>query len=71
MPPRRAALCQSAVWTLEDNDFRGGASPFVLDGPINGECFKAYVEKAFVPTLSEGDIALIAILARTRVRKSG
>jgi putative transposase len=22
--------------------------PFVLDGPINGECFKTYVEKVLV-----------------------
>jgi transposase len=37
----------------------GITAPFVLDGPINGECFKAYVENVLVPTLSEGDIVLI------------
>jgi len=30
----------------------GGAAPFVLDGPINGEWFLAYVKEALVPTLS-------------------
>lgn len=42
----------------------GVTAPFVLDGPINGECFFAYVKFAYVkevlaPTLSEGDIVLI------------
>jgi hypothetical protein len=26
-------------------------APFVLDGPINGEWFRAYVEQVLVPTL--------------------
>jgi transposase len=39
------------------------ASPPVLDGPINGECFLAYVETVLVPTLSLGDIVLIDNLA--------
>jgi len=34
----------------------GITAPFVLDGPINGECFLAYVETVLVPTLSLGDI---------------
>jgi transposase len=37
----------------------GITAPFVLDDPINGECFKAYVENVLVPTLAEGDIVLI------------
>ena len=37
----------------------GIPAPFVLDGPINGECFLAYVETVLVPTLSPGDIVLI------------
>jgi len=28
----------------------------VLDGPMNGECFKAYVTQVLVPTLKPGDI---------------
>ena len=30
-------------------------APFVLDGPINGEAFLAYVEQILVPTLKPGD----------------
>jgi transposase len=37
----------------------GITAPFVLDGPINGECFLAYVKEVLAPTLSEGDIVLI------------
>lgn len=34
-------------------------APFVLDGPINGESFKAYVEQVLVPTLAPGDIVVM------------
>lgn len=34
-------------------------APFVLDGPINGEWFKAYVEQVLVPTLSPGDVVIM------------
>ena len=34
-------------------------APIVLDGPINGECFLAYVEQALVPTLAPGDIVVL------------
>ena len=33
-------------------------APCVLDGPINGISFLAYVEQFLVPTLSPGDIAV-------------
>jgi hypothetical protein len=29
--------------------------PCVLDGPINGESFKAYIDQFLVPTLKPGD----------------
>jgi transposase len=31
----------------------------VLDGPINGQLFTAYVEQFLVPTLSPGDIVIM------------
>ncbi len=31
-------------------------APCVIDGPINGESFRAYVEQVLVPTLQPGDI---------------
>jgi len=34
-------------------------APFVLDGPINGRSFLAYVEQLLVPTLAPGDIVIM------------
>jgi transposase len=34
-------------------------APMVLDGPMNGECFKAYVEQVLVPTLMPDDIVVM------------
>lgn len=34
-------------------------APCVLDGPINGQLFTAYVEQFLVPTLSPGDIVIM------------
>ena len=42
-------------------------APWLLDGPIDGESFKTYVEKVLVPTLKPGDIVTMDNLA-TRER---
>jgi transposase len=34
-------------------------APCVIDGPINGETFRAYVEQFLVPTLTPGDIVIV------------
>lgn len=34
-------------------------APCVFDGPINGEKFRAYVERLLVPTLRPGDIVVL------------
>ncbi len=34
-------------------------APCVIDGPINGQTFVAYVEQFLVPTLSPGDIVVM------------
>ncbi len=34
-------------------------APFVLDGPINGRSFLAYVEQLLVPALAPGDIVIM------------
>ena len=34
-------------------------APCVIDGPINGESFRAYVEQVLVPTLRPGDIVIM------------
>ena len=35
------------------------AAPCVFDGPINGQCFRAYVEQQLVPVLKPGDIVVM------------
>ncbi len=34
-------------------------APWLLDGPINGESFRIYVEKVLAPTLKPGDIVIM------------
>jgi transposase len=34
-------------------------APWLLEGPIDGESFRAYVERVLVPTLREGDIVIM------------
>jgi transposase len=34
-------------------------TPWLVEGPINGESFCIYVEKVLVPTLREGDIVIM------------
>lgn len=35
------------------------AAPCVFDGPINGQCFRAYVEQILAPALMPGDIVVM------------
>ena len=37
----------------------GMTAPMVLDGPMTGEWFLAYVEQVLVPTLSSGDVVIL------------
>jgi hypothetical protein len=41
-------------------------APCVIDGPINGRSFLAYVEQILVPALKPGDIVIIDNLGRAR-----
>lgn len=34
-------------------------APCVFDGPINGECFRAYVQQQLAPVLRPGDIVIM------------
>jgi transposase len=34
-------------------------APCLFDGPINGECFRAYVEQILLPSLKPGDIVVM------------
>jgi transposase len=59
--------------------YDGIVAPFVLDGPINGEMFTAWVGQCLVPTLKPGDIIIVAdnpgshkgLPARQLIRNAG
>jgi len=42
-------------------------APCVIDGPIDGETFRAWVEQFLAPTLSAGDIVIMDNLAAHKV----
>lgn len=53
-------------------------APWLLDGPINGQRFRLYVEKVLLPTLKSGDIVIMDNLGshkekaiRTAIRAGG
>ena len=39
----------------------GVVAPMVLDGPINGDWFEAYVTQVLVPELRPGDVVQSAV----------
>ena len=41
-------------------------APWLLDGPINGERFRVYLEKILVPTLHPGDLVIMDNLGSHR-----
>jgi transposase len=45
----------------------GLIAPMVLDGPMTGEVFRAYVEQVLVPELSSGDVVVLDNLAAHKV----
>src|SRR3954467_5476626 len=45
-------------------------APCVIDGPINGASFRAYVEQFLVPTLARDDIVIWTISAAIRAKLS-
>jgi transposase len=45
----------------------GIIAPLVLDGPMTGEWFKAYVEQALAPALQDGDVVVMDNLAAHKV----
>ena len=53
-------------------------APWVIDGPINGELFRLYVEKVLAPSLVKGDVVILdnqgshkGEAARAAVRAAG
>jgi transposase len=45
----------------------GIIAPLVLDGPMTGEAFRAYVEQFLAPSLSPGDVVVMDNLAAHKV----
>lgn len=43
------------------------AAPCVFEGPMNGECFLAYVEQCLAPTLRHGDVVIMDNLSSHKV----
>jgi hypothetical protein len=46
----------------------GFVAPMLLDGPMDGECFLAWVEQMLTPTLRPGDIVIMDNLAALQSR---
>ena len=45
----------------------GVAAPMLLDGPMNGDAFRAYVERVLVPELTPGDVVVMDNLPAHKV----
>ena len=45
----------------------GMVAPMLIDGPMNGELFLAYVEQCLVPTLKPNDIVVVDNLTSYKV----
>jgi transposase len=60
-------------WPLENDDLTAGLcrdghiAPFVLDGPMHGAAFEAYVGQALAPELKPGDIVVIDNLPARKI----
>jgi len=46
---------------------RGVIAPYVLDGPMTGEAFQAYVRQVLAPELEAGDVVVMDNLAAHKV----
>jgi transposase len=46
---------------------RGLTAPFIMDGPMDGDGFLAYVQQVLVPTLKPGDIVVVDNLPAHKV----
>lgn len=46
---------------------KGIIAPYVLDGPMNGEVFRAYVEQMLAPALQPGDVVVFDNLSAHKV----
>jgi len=47
--------------------YDGLVAPWLLDGPMNGDAFRVYIQRVLAPTLSPGDIVVMDNLATHKV----
>ena len=70
---RRTAGRQNPARALENHHLVAGlrstalTAPCVIDGPMNGNAFLAYVEQVLVPTLKPGDVVVLDNLSAHKV----
>src|ERR1700722_18704568 len=70
---RRTTDRQSPAWSLEDHHLRGRLAidrahcAGVIDGPMNGDAFLAYVEQVLVPSLAPADTVVMDNLSAHKV----
>ena len=57
----------SALTLSSTTDAEALVAPLVLDGPLNGAAFVAWVEQALVPALRSGDIVVLDNLGSHKV----
>ena len=67
MPRRRAHGHWKTTTFTAALRYDGIAAPMVLDGPMNGEAFLAYVEQALVPEVRPRDIVIMDNLPAHKV----
>ena len=66
-------LAANSTWPLEDDDLHGWAADrrsrgaFVLDGPMDGDAFRAYVSQVLAPELTTGDVVIMDNLPAHKV----
>ena len=71
--PAASDAAPPCPWSLENHHLHRGlrydgiAAPMVLDGPMNGDAFLAYVEQALVPELRPRDIVIMDNLPAHKV----
>jgi putative transposase len=63
--PARALVYPHILGALRHDQL---TAPCVFDGPINGECFCAYVKHLLLPILREGDIVILDNLGSHKSR---
>ncbi|WP_092938024.1 transposase [Rhizobium sp. 9140] len=49
--------------------YHGLTAPWIVDAPMNGRIFEAWIETQLAPTLSPGDVVILDNVASTKVRE--